>query len=225
MKCIFNKKNLVLAVAFVIVLGVFMKGEMPYDGSLEPDSSNGSEESQYEVNRTDSDAEENSDVEVVAPELLLVRYDEEKLSKATKLEIKEADATTFLVSNSGNTYPVEYSYDGDITSSWQDGTEGYGEGESLSYWFKEPVKLKYICIYPGSGENEDKFYQNGRPREISFLLDGLNYNLILADTPVFQMIEVSGDLTCDWASLILTSVYEGSKYQDTCLAEIEFYAE
>ena len=39
------------------------------------------------------------------------------------------------------------------------------------------------------------------------------------------MIEVSGDLTCDWASLILTSVYEGSKYQDTCLAEIEFYAE
>ena len=226
MKCIFNGRNLVLAVALAILIGIFMKGDMPYDGSIIPEeriADFGEDEQQIPEDMNGENFEEEGVVK--EPEVLLVMYDEEKLSGMKKVTITDAGASSHLVSNSGLAYSVDFSYDGDLSTSWQDGEYGYGEGSSLYYQFIEPSKVRYICIFSGSGESVDKFHQNGRLKEVTLTLDGVGYNLILGDNPAYQMIRVDGDLTCDSAALTINGVYEGSKYEDTCVAEIAFYTE
>jgi len=227
MKCIFNKKNLVLVVALGILVYVFMKGDMPYEGSLVPDySSNIEEDGTLSEQGDELETEEKAEDEgMKVPELQLVACDEWKLSGATKLAIQQAEASSHLVSYSGNEYTAAYSFDGNLSTSWQDGESGYGEGSTLRYMWGEKKPLRYICIYPGSGESKEKFFQNGRPKGITVVADGVEYALEVEDKPEFQMIEVSGEIVCDEISLVIDSVYEGSTYEDTCLAEVEIFAD
>ena len=226
MKCIFNKKNLVLAVALVALVWVFMKGDMPYDGSIVPDFSSVNEaKGNPAVEQDENVTDEMEEPEDIAPDLRLVPCNEENLYSVTKLAIQQAEASSHLISNSGNEYSIAYSFDGKPQTSWQDGESGYGEGSTLRYMWGEDKTIRYICIYPGSGESKDKFYQNGRPKGITVKAGDAAYELEFEDKPEFQMIEVSGELVCDEITIVINSVYEGSTYEDTCLAEVEFFAE
>lgn len=227
MKFLFNKKNLVLAVALGILVWVFMKGDMPYDGSIVPDYSSESEiKEDVSVYEDEKEADETEEPEIIVePELQLVPCDEQKLYDVTKVTIQQAEASSYLISNSGIHYSVDCSYDGKLSTSWQDGESGYGEDSTLRYSWGENKVLRYLCIYPGSGESKDKFYQNGRPKGITIIVGDKEYALEFEDKPEYQMIEVSGEIICDEITLVINSVYEGSKYEDTCLAEVEIFVD
>ena len=82
-----------------------------------------------------------------------------------------------------------------------------------------------ITIWSGYQKNEYAYYNNARPKEIgvefssgekeSYMLEdyyGKSQKITFSEAKESSMIKVT-----------IESVYEGSKYEDTCISEIQIY--
>lgn len=143
------------------------------------------------------------------------------------------NSSSFLVSSAGNSYTVNLTFDGDISTCWQDGTSGDGIGETLGFTFSGSHEIRKVCIANGNLFNEDKYYANNRVQDLKlqFYQEG---NLVYEQTcylPDSYESSVNGELTyeitemipCDQVILQVINVYRGSQYNDLCISEVEFY--
>lgn len=133
------------------------------------------------------------------------------------------------------TYSVAYSYDGDVNTCWQDGVPRNGSGESLTYYFDQPRCIVGVDIINGRVDIEEEYYDNNRIERlvVYYLLDGVvKGNAVVDFDDVYNMEPVYYELTngvfdevyyCDSIQVEIESVYEGEKYNDLCLTEIQFY--
>ena len=79
-----------------------------------------------------------------------------------------------MISSNGYTYDITLSMDGDMTTCWQDGVEGTGEGETLTYHLDGEAKIGKIRIANGNRKSNDSYFGNCRldTAEIHFYLNG-----------------------------------------------------
>lgn len=128
--------------------------------------------------------------------------------------IKSIEATSILEQEKG-----AYS-DGnlmDLTDdSWCEGKKDAGIGESITIKLDSQVALKALYIKNGMGIAK-YWAANNRIKELK--INGKTYTL--KDVPGFQTVVLSG-VNADELKLEIASVYKGSKYDDTCLAEVGF---
>ena len=143
-----------------------------------------------------------------------------------------AEAGSSLVSQkTGMVYGPELMLDGDINTSWQEGEDGWGEGETLNFsFYGEEVPLKVISFYGGSFQSEEKFMENGRPAAITVIyrLEGEEkerFSAELEDTMMPNYLQLDQAVSCDAVDIQIDSVYPGSRYQDTAVTELAFYGE
>jgi hypothetical protein len=134
---------------------------------------------------------------------------------------------------SGVIYSCGNTLDGDLTTCWQDGVEGDGIGEALTYTFDTEHPLVYIDVWNGRQDNEEKYFLNnriGQAEIICYSGSDVVYDEMIELKDAFDQTPGSYYLTdknqplyCDSVKIIIQSVYEGSKYDDTCLTEVKFY--
>jgi hypothetical protein len=128
--------------------------------------------------------------------------------------IKSIEATSILEQEKG-----AYS-DGnlmDLTDdSWCEGKKDSGIGESITIKLDSPSALKALYIKNGMGI-EKYWAANNRIKDLK--INGKTYTL--KDVSEFQTVILSG-VNTDELKLEIASVYKGSKYNDTCLAEVGF---
>ncbi len=157
-------------------------------------------------------------------------------------------ASSFLVEEI-NGKLIKYSPD-DITNlsnptPWVEGVDGNGIGEKLYYRLKDESYMKLVQV---SGELDyyskwtffisngyvsysrpDLYKGNNRIKEIRFTQPETNETYItnILDTPNIQKISFPDDAKMDGNIIIMeiTDIYEGSKYQDTCVSFIIQYEE
>lgn len=84
-------------------------------------------------------------------------------------------------------------------------------------------KLQVIRIYPGNGRSDKAFQENNRPKTITLEIDGKKQDLNFDDAGHFYTFSSKKPVTAKQVKLIIDSVYPGSKWQDTCISEVEFY--
>jgi hypothetical protein len=138
-------------------------------------------------------------------------------------------------------YSVDKAFDANLATSWVEGVDGAGIGEGIV--FAIPRDVIAIDIYPGYGE-EAYFEPNNRLKSIDlriFLLvheitervtvlstrrvlsltaevaDRSEFQTITVQLPEIRMLPQLGMLV---AELVIRDVYPGSRYVDTCIAEI-----
>lgn len=146
------------------------------------------------------------------------------------IPVSYAEASSYLTAQgTGNKYGIELTFDGSDDTCWQDGQDGNGIGETLSYWFDSNVSLAKISITNGRFLNEEKYSENNRLAEATlyFYLEGklVNKQIIsFADGFLNQpeIFDIDSPVNCNQIVLEVTNVYEGSKYNDLCVTEIEF---
>lgn len=134
-------------------------------------------------------------------------------------KIKSVTATSVL----GEKYAVENLIDGSW-KSWAEGEEGSGIGTKITFEYWHPYHFKnatnYACIDIVNGYGDLKyFYQNNRVKEMNLWIE----KILLYDRHVGQLIVLGkylGDSYVRKLTLEILSVYPGSKYDDTCIAEI-----
>ena len=128
-----------------------------------------------------------------------------------------------LTGKSGTVYGAAFLNDGDTSTPWEEGVEGDGIGEQITYEPESGMKLQVIRIYPGNGRSDKAFQENNRPKTITLEIDGKKQALNFDDAGHFYTFSSKKPVTAKQVKLIIDSVYQGSKWQDTCISEVEFY--
>lgn len=128
-----------------------------------------------------------------------------------------------LTGKSGTVYGAAFLNDGDTSTPWEEGVEGDGIGEQITYEPESGTNLQVIRIYPGNGRSDKAFQENNRPKTITLEIDGKKQILNFDDAGHFYTFSSKKPVTAKQVKLIIDSVYQGSKWQDTCISEVEFY--
>lgn len=140
--------------------------------------------------------------------------------------MEDVNSARFVVSSSYLTEIIngkEKKYDGinkymwQIHTPWCEGGEEYGINEWFQKtFFHEGDKIVLLNGYVDPN-HPDYYYKNGRIKDITITTEKGTDDVVLKDIPQLQVINLdnytSGDIR-----LIIKSVYEGSKYEDTCLS-------
>ena len=146
---------------------------------------------------------------------------------------KQARATSFLKSNWNKyteNYHPNYAFDDNPRTAWVEGAEGNGEGEVLFIPLSSlsSVRRVKLRIRNGYQKSEELLQANAAPREIFVRLvhdydDSATGTFELRRELGWQevVLAVPEGKGLDQVVLEIRSVHPGSKYQDTCISDIE----
>ena len=134
-------------------------------------------------------------------------------------------SATSMLSENGMSHSADRLIDGDLSTAWVEGIGGTGLGESFSLNFDGTYMVQGITIWSGYQKSEYAYYNNARPEEISVeFSDGEKESYTLEDCyGKSQEITFSEAKESSLIKVTIESVYEGSKYEDTCISEIQIY--
>lgn len=173
-----------------------------------------------------ADEQEKKELEKTKAEVL----DESDLNAGDLIEVHpdQVEASSSLQSSEGTYYGPENLIDGDLNTSWQEGVEGYGEGEALRFSFAEPKTVQTISINAGSWVSEERYYANGRPAKLTVVFskegtDIKNETVTLEDEMVPQFVVLKEAVECDSIYMRIDATYPGDQYEDTVIAEVGIY--
>jgi hypothetical protein len=143
-------------------------------------------------------------------------------------------ASSILPPGSSSNYSPDNLMDGTV-ASWSEGVKGSGIGEYLQVDFRFPDEMKYVMIKNGFGK--EKYWKaNARIREMKITNEeGDTRVIVLEDTPDLQIAGLNyleegedrvlvstGGLYGSSFKFEITDVYPGEKWQDACIAEMNF---
>lgn len=136
-----------------------------------------------------------------------------------------ASSTLIDTTGIGFDYSPKQVLDQDFSTSWTEDVEDEGVGEWIRLDFPSQAKINTLGIVPGYARDEEIYAENNRLKsfELEFS-DGTKITKTLPDTYGMHFVEFS---TVKTTSLKLTikSVYKGSKYNDTCIAELDIWSD
>lgn len=136
-------------------------------------------------------------------------------------------STSKLPTNGINTssYDATNLIDDNISSCWCEGANGNGIGESVCFSSSQDQAVEGFMIWSGYQESDYLYDINARPKTIAVYADddyvgsfelkdsGLHSQKVVLEEPI-----IAKSLT-----IKITDVYPGSKYEDCCISEIDFY--
>ena len=90
--------------------------------------------------------------------------------------------------------------------------------------FDGTYEVNGMLIWPGHQKTETLFYQNARPSVIRVVgSDGYSERCYISDRSGLQRINFNRSMNVSSIQLIIEQAKPGTKYADTCIAEVEFF--
>lgn len=219
---------LIIAIALAIVL-VMNKRQSNATGNQTGDQDDWKvvedEESQTTEKETASEiVTENSSTEETQEKQKENVSNEQEKDKAPEVRMRDVEDVTAssYLSEKNIKHMPDLIMDGDTTTAWVEGVDDNGEGESITFTFGDLYAVSDIKIWNGYQKSEDLYYKNARPAELELeFSDGSTERISLQDTSSgFQEFALERHVT-SYVKVKIISTYEGSKYEDTVISEIE----
>ncbi len=142
--------------------------------------------------------------------------------KKEEIVVLEVTASSYLTDPEVKfDYSAKMAVDGDIATSWVEADEGDGIGEWIKFDFLKAAKVSKLKIWPGYARDKDVYFKNNRLKNIrvEFSHDPSEFFVL---TDEYKMHEVSfSPVTTDYVRIVIVDVWPGSKFKDTCIAEVE----
>ena len=156
--------------------------------------------------------------------------------KPVKPDVITASST--LPSKSGE-YKPGHAADGKAATAWCKGVEGKGTEEWLRFEFKKPVQVTVLSFVPFYAKNAATLANNNRIKKMKIEMDGgvsgiveftdakwckdcqLQYPAPLVN---FYRKNKTSFIKTTSVTFTILDVYPGSKYNDTCISDIEIQA-
>lgn len=106
---------------------------------------------------------------------------------------------------------------------WCEGVEGPGVGQSIEIVPTQRLPLLALELLPGHHRSKALFARNNRPASLEIVLNGSHrFTAALADEPLEHLLVVEGYREpVKKIELVIKEVYKGSKYDDTCIAQLK----
>jgi len=136
----------------------------------------------------------------------------------------EADSVLVDSTNIGFNYEAAMVDDEDFSTAWCS-SEG-GIGGKISYVFDSLVEASYFGVVGGFARDESIFAQNNRLKTIKIYLDDIEFGEYeLLDEYGMQFVDLVGAQPFKKITMEIVAVYPGNKYDDTCIAEWDFWSD
>lgn len=222
---------LILAMVLVLVIAmeiVLLMNDGQSDSTDDQDDWKVVEEEESQNAETESPSE-NVTENILTEEETPVKQEEnisdepeqEEAPEIRMQDVKDVSASSYLSEKNIKHVP-DLIMDGDTTTAWVEGVDGNGEGESITFTFGDLYAVSDIKIWNGYQKSEDLYYKNARPAELELeFSDGSTERISLQDTSSgFQEFVLERHVT-SYVKVKIISTYEGSKYEDTVISEIE----
>ncbi|MDF3820020.1 nicotine adenine dinucleotide glycohydrolase [Leptospira sp. 96542] len=143
---------------------------------------------------------------------------------ADKQNPPSLSSSSQLAPKSKNFLPV-FAMDGKLKTSWVEGADGDGIGESLLIKYKNPISFKTISLYNGYGDPK-LWSSNNRIKKLKVSDEtGLEEIVSLKDSLSMQRIDLKKEFKSREVSLTILEVYKGSKSENTALAEVALHSD
>ena len=114
--------------------------------------------------------------------------------------------------------------DGNVDTCWSEGVKGLGIGENIEIQFNSTYKVNGLNIWIGHQKTQELFYQNARPTVIRVLgSDGSDEVYRLRDAFGGQRLNFRYPITVNKLKIVVVEAAQGTKYEDTCIAEVNFF--
>lgn len=151
---------------------------------------------------------------------------EEKISNDIIAGVRASSTLAPQSDSRGNyTYVPENAVDGDYNTAWVEGVDGTGAGQYIELDFDAKHAVNGIEISNGYRKRKDLYEKNSRVRTVRICFsDGEMEEYVLDD--VFQgtqRIDFSKAHETEYIRIEIVDVYEGTKYQDTCITDMSIY--
>lgn len=137
------------------------------------------------------------------------------------IPVRGISSTSEYVSSKGNYYGAKNLLDSSLGTSWQEGEEDGGIGQSIHFTFDTSVMVSAMCIYNGKQTSEEAFFENNRVASFTIFDDDLCVEL--TDDMQPQYIVFENPLLIDNLTFTIQSIFSGTKWNDTCITKIIFY--
>ena len=121
-------------------------------------------------------------------------------------------------------YPVSAAFDGNTNTHWSESAPGYGIGEGITFTVATFGRTSFMLdIRAGNHRAKRNYNNNGRPKDITLIVDGVTSHYTLRDAMGIQSVEISGygEKPFVEIGLFIESAYPGQKWQDTCICELQ----
>lgn len=145
--------------------------------------------------------------------------------KGAKIPIISATESS-VIKQEGYSNTAYEAYDGDLSTSWQEGVDGPGLGSWLYYELDGTHYISDIVLYLGiwrEAEGKDYYHDNYRPKEIQIAIGDWKWNVSFDDTKQPQVVHFSKPVPAESLMFTITDVYQSNRYEDMGIAEITAY--
>ncbi|MGN0364302.1 MAG: NADase-type glycan-binding domain-containing protein [Bilifractor sp.] len=141
----------------------------------------------------------------------------------SQVTVSNATATS-TISQYGIDNTPHVLYDGSKDSSWQDGVDGDGIGESITYQLDQVYKIRFLVLRLGNWySTDDNYTMNNRPKTMTFEIGDQSVQVTFPDEKKEFCVELSRDVKASEIKMIIDAVYQGTAYDDTCINEVDVY--
>lgn len=148
----------------------------------------------------------------------------EDIRRDIKVENISVIASHSLENQKDNSYQAANLLDNDETTVWA--TRFTGEAETLTFSMKAD-RLYKLSLINGYNKNEYSFINNSRVKDITVYINGIldgKYELLGTKKSSPEYITLSTEYKdVREVKLVISSVYEGDKWNDLCISDIYFF--
>ena len=150
-----------------------------------------------------------------------------ELSDKTELYFCTAVASSALVQENTSIYNgAECAVDGDIITSWQEGAEGNGIGETITIGFQNPQKVSYLEIHAGNWRDKERWERNLKPKGLEITANGEKYEVVFQNNQKIQYVVFSEPIETVAFVIKIIDVYPGAEGEsDVPVSEIRAFGE
>lgn len=154
--------------------------------------------------------------------------DDIDLSTLHQISAASAEASSTLISGRGISYDASMAIDNNLSTSWQEGADGYGLGEWIRLDLGKNTPVKVIRMNLGNWSSSDKYQENGRPSSITLVMESNGQELgrmtqKLEDIMDSHCITFDTPVECSSIQFIIEDVYPGTQYEETVISELSLY--
>lgn len=121
-------------------------------------------------------------------------------------------------------YSAQSTVDGDISTSWQENENGTGETTGIQLNFDGNHKVRYLVLYLGNWRSDQLWEYNARPKNLTIQVgDSQTKDVEFSNEKKKFCLSFEEPLDASHISIYITSAYEGSRWDDNGISEVEVY--
>ena len=151
----------------------------------------------------------------------LVNADEIDFSKYQKISAASTEENSVKESESYD-YSAKSAADGDVSTSWQENEEGVGEGKGFQVTLDGAHKIRYVVLHLGNWRSDQLWDYNARPKTLTIQVgDQQVKDVEFSNEKKKFCLSFDEPVEASYISLYIKEAYEGSRWQDNCISEVE----